>query len=82
MSDSELTMGSAGHGALLEETPYGMQSKKLAMWLFIASDAVTFTVALVAYGYLADRQPGLDAAVQFLAQHRQRTGDDVRAALQ
>ena len=57
MSDSELTMGAAGHGALMEETPYGMQSKKLAMWLFIASDAVTFTVALVAYGFLRIGSP-------------------------
>ena len=56
MSDSELTMG-AGHGALMEESPYGMQSKKLAMWLFIASDAVTFAVALVAYGYLRIGSP-------------------------
>src|ERR1700721_3450891 len=50
-------MGSAGHGARVEETPYGMQSKKLAMWLFIASDAVTFPVALVAYGYLRIGSP-------------------------
>jgi len=56
VSDSELTMGAA-HGALMEESPYGMQSKKLAMWLFIASDAVTFTAALVAYGFLRIGSP-------------------------
>lgn len=56
MSDAELAMG-AGHGALMEESPYGMQSKKLAMWLFIASDAVTFAAALVAYGYLRIGSP-------------------------
>ena len=57
MSESELTMAAAGHGAAMEESPYGMQSKKLAMWLFIASDAVTFTVALVAYGFLRIGSP-------------------------
>jgi heme/copper-type cytochrome/quinol oxidase subunit 3 len=56
VSDSELIMG-AGHGALMEDSPYGMQSKKLAMWLFIASDAVTFAVALVSYGYLRIGSP-------------------------
>src|ERR1700741_2698294 len=47
----------AAHGALMEESPYGMQSKKLAMWLFIASDAVTFAAALVAYGFLRIGSP-------------------------
>ena len=56
MIDSELTIG-AGHGALSEASPYGLQSKKLAMWLFIASDAVTFTAALVAYGFLRIGSP-------------------------
>jgi heme/copper-type cytochrome/quinol oxidase subunit 3 len=56
VSDSELTM-TAGHGALMEESPYGVQSKKLAMWLFIASDAVTFAAALVAYGFLRIGSP-------------------------
>ena len=56
MSDSELTM-TAGHGALMEESPYGVQSKKLAMWLFVASDAVTFAAALVAYGFLRIGSP-------------------------
>ena len=56
MSDAELTMG-AGHGAVLEASPFGMQSKKLTMWLFIASDAVTFTVALVVYGFLRIGSP-------------------------
>ncbi len=50
MSESELTMG-AGHGALMEGSPYGIQSKKLAMWLFIISDTATFGAMLVAYGY-------------------------------
>jgi cytochrome c oxidase subunit 3 len=46
-----MTMG-AGPGALMEESPYGIQTKKLAVWLFIISDAVTFSAILFAYGFL------------------------------
>jgi cytochrome c oxidase subunit 3 len=35
----------------MEESPYGIQSKKLAMWLFIISDAATFGAFLFSYGY-------------------------------
>jgi len=31
--------------------PYGINSKKLGMWLFIISDALTFSALLVAYSY-------------------------------
>jgi len=41
-----------GHGALLEESPYAIPSRKLTMWLFIISDAVTFGAFLFAYGYI------------------------------
>lgn len=51
MSGSEMAMG-ARHGASMEESPYGIQSKKLAIWLFIISDAVTFGAILFAYGFL------------------------------
>jgi heme/copper-type cytochrome/quinol oxidase subunit 3 len=43
---------SAGLGARMEPSPYGMPSKKLTMWLFIASDAVTFGAILFGYSYL------------------------------
>jgi len=43
---------SHGLGATMEPSPYGMQSKKLTMWLFIASDAITFGAILFAYSYL------------------------------
>jgi cytochrome c oxidase subunit 3 len=36
----------------LEPSPYGIQSKKLTMWLFIISDAVTFGAILFGYAYL------------------------------
>jgi heme/copper-type cytochrome/quinol oxidase subunit 3 len=42
----------SSHEAVLEASPFGIQSKKLAMWLFIASDTVTFTVVLFGYSYL------------------------------
>ncbi|HXZ12772.1 MAG TPA: cytochrome c oxidase subunit 3 [Candidatus Sulfotelmatobacter sp.] len=40
------------HAALMEASPFGIQSKKLAMWLFIASDAVTFGAVLFGYSFL------------------------------
>ena len=33
-------------------SPYAVNSKKLGMWLFIASDALTFSALLMAYTYL------------------------------
>jgi cytochrome c oxidase subunit III len=36
----------------MEESPYAIPSRKLTMWLFIISDAVTFGALLMAYGYL------------------------------
>ncbi len=32
--------------------PYAIPSKKLGMWLFIVSDAITFSVLLIAYSYV------------------------------
>jgi heme/copper-type cytochrome/quinol oxidase subunit 3 len=56
VSQAEITMN-AGHGAAMEESPYGIQSKKLTMWLFIASDAVTFGAILFGYSYLRAGTP-------------------------
>src|SRR5947208_16373251 len=33
-------------------SPYAVGSKKLGMWLFIVSDAITFSALLVAYSYV------------------------------
>lgn len=52
-----LSAVAAGHGALLEESPFGIQSRKLAMWLFIIADAATFGAILFAYGYLRVANP-------------------------
>jgi cytochrome c oxidase subunit III len=50
VAESEMVM--AGQEALREESPYGIQHKKLGIWLFILSDAVTFASILFVYGYL------------------------------
>jgi cytochrome c oxidase subunit 3 len=46
-----------GHGALMEESPYAIPSRKFTMWLFIISDAVTFGAFLFAYGYIRVATP-------------------------
>lgn len=49
MSQSEVL----NHHALeMEQSPFRIVSKKLVMWLFIISDAVTFGAMLFGYGYL------------------------------
>jgi cytochrome c oxidase subunit 3 len=45
------------HGAMLEESPFGIESKKLVMWLFIIADAATFGAILFGYGYLRVGSP-------------------------
>jgi heme/copper-type cytochrome/quinol oxidase subunit 3 len=49
---SESEMAVHGHGALMEGSPYAIPSRKLTMWLFIISDAVTFGAFLFSYGYI------------------------------
>jgi cytochrome c oxidase subunit III len=46
-----------GPDALREGSPYGIQSKKLVMWLFIIADAATFGALLFGYGYLRVGSP-------------------------
>ena len=46
-----------GHSAVSMSSPYGIQSKKLAMWLFIVADASTFGAILFAYGFLRLANP-------------------------
>jgi cytochrome c oxidase subunit III len=50
VSDTEIAV--QGHGAAIEPSPYAIPSRKLTIWLFIISDAVTFGVLLFGYGYL------------------------------
>ena len=53
---AELTMQHA-HGAVGEERPYGVSTKKLVMWLFIIADGATFGALLFAYGYVRVGSP-------------------------
>lgn len=42
-----------GHSdELIEPSPFALPSKKLAIWLFIIADGMTFAAVLVAYGFL------------------------------
>lgn len=38
-------------------SPYGVGNKKLGMWLFIASDSLTFSALLIGYSYLRVASP-------------------------
>jgi cytochrome c oxidase subunit 3 len=48
---SDLTMGPRPAGPA-RSSPLVMPTKKLAMWLFLIADALTFAVCLLAYGFL------------------------------
>ncbi len=58
MSESGVSVA-AGHGlgAVTEQSPLGIESKKLVMWLFIIADAATFGALLFGYGYLRVASP-------------------------
>ena len=63
---SEMNHGMAlGHDANLEPSPYAIPSRKLAMWLFILSDACTFGALLFAYGYLRTASPDWPTPFKF-----------------
>jgi cytochrome c oxidase subunit III len=67
VSESEMALGTShgGHEAFMEPSPYGIQSKKLTMWLFIISDAVTFGAVLMAYSYLRVGTPNWSTPFRF-----------------
>ncbi len=64
MSESNLNMA-AEHSAAMEPSPYAIPSRKLAMWLFILSDACTFGALLFAYGYLRTASPDWPTPFKF-----------------
>jgi heme/copper-type cytochrome/quinol oxidase subunit 3 len=56
VSQADLTM--QGHSAgLMTGSPFAIPTKKLAMWLFIIADTMTFAACLVAYGFLRNATP-------------------------
>ncbi|HEY7683712.1 MAG TPA: cytochrome c oxidase subunit 3 [Gemmatimonadales bacterium] len=56
MTEPQMSLAMS-HGAVMEESPYGIQSRKLVMWLFIIADAATFGALLFGYGYLRVGSP-------------------------
>ena len=64
LSEANLVVG--GHGSdVMEARPFAIPSKKLVMWLFIISDAVTFGAMLFAYGYLKNASPNWPSPFKF-----------------
>ena len=57
MSDAHLTVGNSPELGLREAPAFAIPHKKLVMWLFIISDAITFGAILFAYGYLRNATP-------------------------
>ena len=64
VSEANLPLGihASGH---MEASPFAIPSKKLVMWLFVISDAVTFAAILFAYGYLKNASPNWPAPFKF-----------------
>jgi cytochrome c oxidase subunit III len=55
---SQPNLSVAGHGgALLEPSPFAIPSKKLAMWLFIMADVMTFAACVAAYAFTRNATP-------------------------
>lgn len=52
MSEAHLTIGDSHELETREAPAFAISHKKLVMWLFILSDAITFGAILFAYGYL------------------------------
>jgi heme/copper-type cytochrome/quinol oxidase subunit 3 len=56
VSEAHLTMGA--HAAPpMEERPFAIPSKKLAMWLFLMADVMTFAACVVAYAFTRNATP-------------------------
>ncbi len=56
------TLTSVWHGG---GSPYAVDSKKFGMWLFVISDALTFSAMLVAYTYLRMATPNWPTPFHF-----------------
>ena len=63
MSEANLPLGAPA--GFMEASPFAIPSKKLVMWLFIISDAVTFSAILFAYGYLRNASPNWPQPFKF-----------------
>jgi cytochrome c oxidase subunit 3 len=65
VSEAEVALA-LEHGTVLEESPFGIESKKLVMWLFIVADAATFGALLFGYGYLRVGSPNWIRPFEFI----------------
>jgi len=64
VSQADLTM--AGHStSMITPPPFAIPTKKLAMWLFIIADTMTFAACLVAYGFLRAASPNWPTPFKF-----------------
>ena len=63
MTSTEIPLPAAH--ASLEASPFGVESKKLVMWLFIIADAVTFGAMLFGYGFLRVGSPDWTKPFEF-----------------
>jgi cytochrome c oxidase subunit III len=64
VSHADLTM--EGHSAgLMAGGPFAIPTKKLAMWLFIIADTMTFAACLVAYLFLRNGTPNWPTPFKF-----------------
>jgi len=63
VSEANLPLGAPA--GFMEASPFAIPSKKLVMWLFIISDAVTFSAILFAYGYLRNASPNWPQPFKF-----------------
>lgn len=56
MSEAHLTMG-AHSAPPMEAPPFAIPSKKLAMWLFLMSDVMTFAACVTVYAFIRNATP-------------------------
>jgi cytochrome c oxidase subunit III len=64
VSHADMTMESHTVGGV-GSSPFSIPSKKMAMWLFIISDTMTFAACLVAYGFLRNATPNWPTPFKF-----------------
>jgi cytochrome c oxidase subunit 3 len=65
VSEAEMSVALRHHAAG-EASPFGIESKKLVMWLFIVADSATFGALLFGYGYLRVGSPNWVRPFAFL----------------
>jgi cytochrome c oxidase subunit III len=64
VSQAEATIGGHSEG-LMAGPPFAIPTKKLAMWLFIIADTMTFAACLVAYLFLRNGTPNWPTPFKF-----------------